>query len=162
VESWWEAFRAANKPPNAVDKMGETIMNTRRTFLAGGAAAAGIIFCGCALQGAAQAQPDALHRLPVSVGGKRVKTIDVHTHCLFHEAAALLGDDAASLTPAVIDSPKAYITIEERTKAMDAMAVDMEVLSINPFWYSKDRDLAAKIVSIQNEKLWRCRNSRPQ
>ena len=29
----------------------------------------------------------------------------------------------------------------------------MEVLSVNPFWYEKDRDLAAKIVAIQNEKL---------
>jgi len=27
------------------------------------------------------------------------------------------------------------------------------VLSINPFWYGRDRDLAAQIVKIQNEKL---------
>jgi predicted TIM-barrel fold metal-dependent hydrolase len=36
---------------------------------------------------------------------------------------------------------------------MDAMAIDMEVLSINPFWYRKDRDTAAAIVKLQNEKL---------
>jgi len=30
---------------------------------------------------------------------------------------------------------------------MNAMAVDMEVLSINPFWYRKERDLAAEIVA---------------
>jgi aminocarboxymuconate-semialdehyde decarboxylase len=36
---------------------------------------------------------------------------------------------------------------------MDAQAVDMEVLSINPFWYGKDRELAGQIVKIQNEKL---------
>jgi aminocarboxymuconate-semialdehyde decarboxylase len=36
---------------------------------------------------------------------------------------------------------------------MDAMAIDMEVLSINPFWYRKDRDTAAEIVRINNEKL---------
>ena len=29
----------------------------------------------------------------------------------------------------------------------------MEVLSINPFWYRMDRDTAAKIVEVQNEKL---------
>ncbi len=29
----------------------------------------------------------------------------------------------------------------------------MEVLSINPFWYGRDRDLAAQIVRLQNEKL---------
>jgi aminocarboxymuconate-semialdehyde decarboxylase len=46
-----------------------------------------------------------------------------------------------------------YIAIEERLRAMDAMAIDMEVLSINPFWYKKDRDTAAQIVEINNEKL---------
>jgi len=29
----------------------------------------------------------------------------------------------------------------------------MEALSINPFWYSADRDLARQIIKIQNEKL---------
>ena len=33
-----------------------------------------------------------------------------------------------------------FIVIEQRLKEMDAMAIDMEVLSINPFWYGKDRD----------------------
>jgi hypothetical protein len=55
---------------------------------------------------------------------------------------------------------------------MDAQAVDLEVLSINPFWYGRERDLAAQIVKIQNEKLAAlspckrpistCRNSRPR
>jgi predicted TIM-barrel fold metal-dependent hydrolase len=47
----------------------------------------------------------------------------------------------------------AYIVLEQRFKAMDAMAIDMEVLSINPFWYGKSRDLAEQIVKVQNEKL---------
>jgi aminocarboxymuconate-semialdehyde decarboxylase len=136
-------------------------MSTRRHFLTGAAATAGIIFCSCGQLNAANAQPPALHRLPVTVGGRRVKTIDVHSHCLFHEAAVLLGDEAASLTPPINNAPQAYITIEERTKAMDAMAVDMEVLSINPFWYGKDRDLAAKIVAIQNDKLAELVASKP-
>ena len=41
----------------------------------------------------------------------------------------------------------------KRLAAMDSQAVDMEVLSINPIWYSKDRELAAQVVKIQNEKL---------
>jgi predicted TIM-barrel fold metal-dependent hydrolase len=47
----------------------------------------------------------------------------------------------------------AFIEIEQRFNAMDAQGVDMEVLSINPFWYGRDRELAAQIVKIQNEKL---------
>jgi predicted TIM-barrel fold metal-dependent hydrolase len=133
-------------------------VTTRRQFLTKAAAtaataASGIIFCGCGLPGAAHAQPDNPARRPVTVNGKRVKTIDVHSHCLFHEAAALLGAEAATLTPPINNGQEAYLVIEQRLQAMDAQAIDMEVLSINPFWYSKDRDLAEKIVTIQNEKL---------
>jgi predicted TIM-barrel fold metal-dependent hydrolase len=126
-------------------------MNSRRQFFA--KAAAGIVFCGCGLPGAAHAQGTKAARRPVTVNGKRVKTIDVHSHCQFHEAAALLGDDAASLTPPINNSAEAYVVIEQRLKAMDNQAIDMEVLSINPFWYNRDRDRAEKIVTIQNEKL---------
>jgi len=126
-------------------------MATRRHFLK--AAASGIVFCGCALSGAARAQQGDGARQPVTVNGRRVKTIDVHSHCLFHEAAALLGSEAATLTPPIRGAQDAYIVVENRLRSMDAQAIDMEVLSINPFWYGKDRDLAAKVVSIQNEKL---------
>jgi len=43
--------------------------------------------------------------------------------------------------------------VEERLAAMDAMGIDVEVLSINPFWYRKDRDTAAAIVKVNNERL---------
>lgn len=92
--------------------------------------------------------------MPVTVGGKRVKTIDVHAHCHFREAGALLGNDAAALQlPPVRGAEEAFVGVDKRLAAMDAQAVDLEVLSINPFWYGRDRDLAAAIVKIQNEKL---------
>jgi aminocarboxymuconate-semialdehyde decarboxylase len=125
-------------------------MTSRRGFLT---AAAGIMFCGCGLSGPAQAQTAPARKLPVMVRGKRVKTIDVHSHCIFHEAVAVLGDKAPPMTTTVRNGENAYIVIEERLKAMDAMAIDMEVLSINPFWYGLDRDLAAQAVKLQNEKL---------
>ena len=128
-------------------------MTTRRGFLRG-TAAAGIAFCSCGLLDAARAQQAPKPAtLPVTVGGKRVKTIDVHSHCLFHDALDLMGDEAARLVGPVKGAQLAFIEIDERLKAMDAMAVDMEVLSINPFWYKKDRDTAGKIIDIQNEKL---------
>src|SRR6266700_6186747 len=130
-------------------------MTTRRDLLRGGAAAAtGIVFCGCGLLHRAHAQQPARQTLPVTVGGKRIKTIDVHSHCHFHEAGALIGADAAKLQlPPVNGAPEAFIEVEKRLAVMDAQAIDMEVLSINPFWYDKDRDLAGQIVKIQNEKL---------
>ena len=127
-------------------------MTSRRNFLTG-AAATGVVFCSCGMLDAARAQSPGGRRLPVAINGKRVKTIDVHAHCHFREAAALLGADASVLTPRVNGAEEAFIEIAQRFKAMDAQAVDMEVLSSNPFWYGRDRDLAAQIVKVQNEKL---------
>ena len=130
-------------------------MTTRRDFLKAGTAAAatGMVFCSCGLLKSAHAQQPARQTLPVTVGGKRVKTIDVHAHCQFREAGALLGADAASLLPPVRGADELFIDVNKRLAAMDAQAIDMEVLSINPYWYGRDRDLAAQIVKIQNEKL---------
>jgi aminocarboxymuconate-semialdehyde decarboxylase len=36
---------------------------------------------------------------------------------------------------------------------MDEQGIDMEALSINPYWYKADPDLARRIITIQNEKL---------
>ena len=128
-------------------------MSTRRNFLKKAGAAAGMVFCGCGLPGAAHAQ-SAGARLPVSVNGKRIKTVDVHSHCLFPEATGLMGEEAAkALTPPINNSTEANLVIADRIKAMDSQAVDIEVLSVNPFWYSKDRDLGEKIVNIQNNRL---------
>ena len=139
-------------------------MTTRRNFLKGGTAAAtGIVFCSCGLLQSAHAQPAGSRTLPVSIGGKRVKTIDVHAHCHFREAGALLPADqaAAAQLPPVNGAAEAFIEIDKRLAAMDAQAVDMEVLSINPFWYGRERDLAAQIVKVQNEKLAELCASKP-
>jgi predicted TIM-barrel fold metal-dependent hydrolase len=134
-------------------------MTTRRNFLKG-AAATGIAFCSCGMLEAARAQPGA-PRLPVKVNGKRVLTVDTHSHCYFHETINLMGEGADKVLPQVKGVPEHFIVIEQRLKEMDAMAIDMEVLSINPFWYGKDRDTAAAIVKLQNEKLAELCASRP-
>ena len=86
----------------------------------------------------------------------------MHAHCHFHEAAALLGPDADSIMQrAVNGADEAFIDMNRRLAVMDAQAVDMEVLSINPFWYGRDRDLAGAIVKIQNEKLAELCASKP-
>ncbi len=126
-------------------------MTTRRGFLKS-AGATGIVFCSCGMLDTANAQ-DGARRLPVTVNGKRVRTIDVHSHCLFHESLALMGDEASNVIPPTKGAQEHFIAIESRLRAMDAMAIDLEVLSINPFWYRKDRDTAAQIVNLNNEKL---------
>jgi predicted TIM-barrel fold metal-dependent hydrolase len=149
----------AGSKSRAGHNQGRRQLTTRRSFLKG-AAATGIAFCSCSMLDVARAQPEA-RRLPVTVNGKRVKTVDVHAHCLFHEALNLMGDEASAVIPKVLGAQEHFILIEERLKGMDAQAIDMEVLSINPFWYRKDRDTAAEIVKIQNERLAELCASRP-
>src|SRR3569832_560371 len=127
-------------------------MTTRRNFLKG-AAGVGIAFCSCGLLDAAHAEAPAPRHLPVMVKGKRVKTIDVHAHCYFRDALDLLGAEGDKVLPPVKGVPEHFIVVEKRLKEMDAMGIDMEVLSINPYWYGKERDLAAAIVKVQNEKF---------
>ena len=101
-------------------------MNSRRHFLAGAAAAAGMVFCGCGVAGAAHAQSVSARpaRRPVLVSGKRIKTIDVHSHCLFHESANLMGEAGAKmLTPPINNSAEAWLAIDERIAAMDKQEI---------------------------------------
>src|SRR5713226_6673854 len=108
--------------------MGGIVMTTRRDFLKAGTAAVttGIVFCSCGLKQSAHAEQPVRQKLPVMVGGKRVKTIDVHAHCHFREAGALLGADAAVQLPPVNGAAEAFIEIDKRLAAMDAQAMELE------------------------------------
>src|SRR5262249_42527923 len=119
-------------------------MTTRRNFLRGMGALAGLTFCGCGLPWEAhgQAQKTPALKLPVMVKGKKIKTIDSHAHCFFQEAIDLMGEEAKSVPPPVKGVKEHFIVVDQRLKEMDAMAIDMEILSINPFWYRKDRETA--------------------
>ncbi len=130
-------------------------MTTRRKFITDAAATAGVIFTGCMLHTApARAHGKSKYTVPVMMKGKRVKTIDVHAHCLIAEALVLLpADEAKGIYPPVKGSKEFDIVLDERLAMMDAQGVDMEVLSINPWWYRKERDIVEKIIAVQNEKL---------
>ncbi|HUK60360.1 MAG TPA: amidohydrolase family protein [Stellaceae bacterium] len=142
----------------------------------GRGAAQGIVFVGCDVTGAApapaqaqaQASSQSAHREPraaqaaaaatgqgtvparrreVVIKGKRIKTVDVHAHCSVPEAMALMSSPRPG--PATL----LFSKVEERVAAMDAQGIDVEALSINPFWYTAERDLAAELIKIQNEAL---------
>ena len=77
-------------------------------------------------------------RREVVVGGRRVKTIDVHAHCVIPEAYALLGLEGAGASRSRASTRSG----RERIAEMDAQGIDIEALSINPFWYRAERDVA--------------------
>jgi aminocarboxymuconate-semialdehyde decarboxylase len=123
---------------------------TRRELMKD-AAAAGIVFVGCGLQGAVGGAQAQARRREVVVNGRRVKTVDVHAHCAVPEAMALMGLKVTGQP----NLPNALVMTQaaERLRAMDEQGIDVEALSINPYWYKADRDVAQKLITIQNEKL---------
>ena len=88
-------------------------------------------------------------RREVIVGGRRVRTIDIHAHCVVPEAQALLG----LTTPATRFGQGIDEVGAERLRVMDEQGIHVEALSINPTWYLAERDVAERVVSIQNERL---------
>jgi aminocarboxymuconate-semialdehyde decarboxylase len=110
---------------------------------------ASLVFTGCSAVSTAPGQPQAGgQRRQVVVGGKRVKTIDVHAHCIVPEAYALMGRKIEDHQFPDLDEVG-----PRRIGEMDKQGVDIEALSINPFWYRAERDVAAEVVRIQNETL---------
>jgi aminocarboxymuconate-semialdehyde decarboxylase len=108
----------------------------------------GVAFVGCGPTGA-QTQTTGRRR-EVVVSGRRVKTVDVHAHCGVPAAMALMGlklPTEALLMSAPGDQLRA------RLRAMDEQGIDMEALSINPYWYKAERDLARELIRLQNEAL---------
>src|SRR3954470_10952310 len=133
---------------------------TRRALLRSGAGVVtGIALAGCsALDGARRAgAADPVTPVtnfsppgPVMIDGRRVRTVDVHAHCFVPEALALLGADANTVLPPVKAVKEHFIVVSERLKAMDDMRIDTEILSINPFWYRRERGITERITRLQN------------
>lgn len=94
------------------------------------------------------------------VGGQRVKVVDVHAHVRVPEAWDLVKERIGregrpgDVNLANPDNPANIRNdVEGHLADLDEMGIDVQALSINPFWYWADEDLARKVVQVQNEKL---------
>jgi aminocarboxymuconate-semialdehyde decarboxylase len=94
---------------------------------------------------AAGTQSPAASRRQVRVADRRIKTIDVHAHCIVAGAAELAGQVTQSASPLMVGT--------SRLRQMDEQGIDVEVLSINPTWYAAPREVARKLIQFQNEQL---------
>jgi aminocarboxymuconate-semialdehyde decarboxylase len=117
--------------------------------------------------------PEGSHRLGASGVARRL-TVDFHCHVLTLAAEALVAScpekraESALMLEAIgaesvahnnaVMLPKAFpklTRVEERLADMDAMGVDMQVLSPSPsqYYYWADVDLAQQVVRTQNEHI---------
>src|SRR5712692_7291235 len=117
---------------------------------------ASIAFTDCSgvtpIQGSSQPAP---RRREVVVNGRRVKTVDVHAHCVIPETLTMLGLKPEAQRRGLV------MVVADRVSEMDEQGIDVEALSINPFWYKAERDLATQVIRIQNEKLAELCAARP-
>jgi aminocarboxymuconate-semialdehyde decarboxylase len=123
-------------------------MSTRRDFFrtVAGAAAGAYALTRHDADAAAQTTPA---RRQVSVGGKRIRVVDIHAHATVAEV-----DPVVKGTPYERNAGGRPLGAD-RVALIDKQGIDVQALSINGFWWweVKDRDLADRIVRAQNEGL---------
>jgi len=109
----------------------------------------GIVFTHCAVTAAAAEHGHAhshARRREVVVAGKRVKTVDIHAHCCVPKAMEVIKHPLEAPGLLMEDT-------SARIAAMDSQGIDVECLSINPYWYRAGKEEAAEVIRLQNEAL---------
>jgi aminocarboxymuconate-semialdehyde decarboxylase len=106
-------------------------------------------------------------------GGERLRVVDAHCHVLSQAAeevvrdypqkkaepanlTEMLGEASVKHNAAMMDTVLPKLTsLATRLADMDAMGVDIQILSPSPtqYYYWADRDLTAELVSKQNETI---------
>lgn len=89
-------------------------------------------------------------RKQVMVGGRDVIVVDIHAHCEFPELQSVLaGTNLANV------NFRDFVTLgPRRLERMNARGIDVQVLSVNQYyWYEADRDLARRVVEINDHGI---------
>jgi aminocarboxymuconate-semialdehyde decarboxylase len=90
----------------------------------------------------------------VSLGGRRIRTVDIHAHCFVPDVMEVVKNtplaEAAKgnlgNAPLVLGNPQRLID-------MDAQGIDIQAINVNAWGYSAERALARDVVQLQNERI---------
>ena len=94
----------------------------------------------------------------VSVGGRRIKVIDIHCHGVIDVTDIVKGRRSQNKAGGGKSGDSARSVWRSWTRP----GVDVQALTINGFWwYEADRELASRIVQAQNEGLAKWVSSHP-
>ena len=94
-------------------------------------------------------------RRQVSIGGRRMRVVDVHSHWDMPLGNLVKG------TP--FEEHATGPTLDERLPLMDRMGIDVSLISVNDFWWydTPDQGLAKAICSAHNDELARQAKAHP-
>ncbi len=91
-------------------------------------------------------------RREVSIGNRRVKVVDIHGHFVAPEELEIV--KATPFAPNVANNLGPLVLGPDRLRVIDEAGIDIQVLSHQgAWWYTTDRDLARRLISVQNQKL---------
>ena len=135
-------------------------MNSRRDFVrnvagvtAGMAIGGGGLAAGFRVMQAQGAAPP--RRREVSIGGRRVKVVDIHAHTFVPEVWDLVKD--TPLAAAAKNNLMGAIALgpgdAARLQYMDKEGIDYQAINVNAWGYAADRALARDLIQLQNEKI---------
>jgi aminocarboxymuconate-semialdehyde decarboxylase len=117
----------------------------RRTFIATGAAFA----LAPRLKAIQQTQA---RRREVSIGSRRIRVIDIHGHFIAPEELDLIRN--TNLAGNIANQPQSLLLDAARLRTLDERGIDIQVISHQgAWWYRTDRDLAERLIQVQNERL---------
>jgi predicted TIM-barrel fold metal-dependent hydrolase len=134
-------------------------VHNRREFIRDLAGAmGGVFFVGCDLMNTAanpRQEGQKAKRRQVMVGGRQVRTVDVHSHCSVDIEDLIkdhtVGGSRTGPFGATILKPE---NVDARLRHMDEHGTDIQAVSPVPSYnYWADRDLASRIVQRQNEQI---------
>lgn len=124
-------------------------MDRRQFFVGAVAAGASLAYGGRRLW----AQPTPAKggkRRKISVGGKCVRTVDVHCHTAISDVAPIVkGTSLERRAQRQLTVPGNNPTLDNRIATMDAQGIDVEAVSINEWWYPP--------IAISRARFARCR-----
>lgn len=119
--------------------------NRRDFFKCLGHTTAGLYLLAHGLEAAAQSG-----RKEVMVGGRRIRTVDIHAHAVIPAVEDVIGGTSFGGR----GYPDWYVLGDHRFPEMNARGIDVAAISINGYWwYEADRRLAERIVRVHDEQL---------
>lgn len=91
-------------------------------------------------------------RRQVSIGGRRVKVVDIHAHHFIPEVLDVVrGTPLEAAFKGQAANKDRYLG-PHWLQYMDREGIDVMALNMNPWWYAADRDLSRRIIDLQNQK----------